>query len=602
MTIARVRATLADPNFDAHDPSGLLKSDPGLLYYLVERVVEAGGSAPDDWRADPRIEHPATYDVPAHLPTGQEFVVAWLRLAIGDALPLHVFCLWVSSACASLVLAGVWLLAFELTSSAWLALLSAALAAALPATWRTLGFVLMDEDFSLPFFALHLGLLARALRVRTPTSIALATIALGLALATWHAMNFFAALEALSLVAWCAWANVNPLRARGAWLAPVILFAFGLGVPFLRASGFACSLAMVCVVALWLAALGEHWTGRRFGLRVLLVLAFVVSGLIAFAANQARSMPNEYAHVFGLIAAKVQHLGVLPDDPRTLTPDVRLMWQGPFATLDASAAWMLLGLALILVPLAVRVSLRSLRPESDSMHVRAWSWFACCACAAAWLISRTVVLPAILLPALVAPLVASILASARARVAIAAFVGVQALIFGSWIANYSNPWYAAPVQRQAEIAALLHAIPALVPEDAAIAADSMNSTAILAHTRRRAILSPKWESSASRARVVEFLNAFYTLNPAAFRELIVQRYQCRYLLVDRFTLGYLSRYAAGCVTAEPRPGTAASAFLSRDASVLENVPGFELIYRSPITIRQSDGSPTDFFRLYALAP
>src|SRR6188768_208102 len=94
MTFGRVERTLSDPNFDARDATGLMKSDPALLYYLVERVVDSGGAVPDDWSADPRLEHPSAYDIPEHLPVAQEFAVAWLRLLLGSALPLHVFCLW----------------------------------------------------------------------------------------------------------------------------------------------------------------------------------------------------------------------------------------------------------------------------------------------------------------------------------------------------------------------------------------------------------------------------------------------------------------------------------------------------------------------------
>lgn len=612
MTIARVHTTLGDRNFDAREAAGLLKSDPGLLYYLVERVVDSGGGAPDDWRADPRIEHPGTYDVPAHLPVGQEFVVAWLRLALGDALPLHVFCLWISSAFASLVLLGVWLLSFELSyqspSRAWLATLAAVLALLLPATWRTTGFVLMDEDFSLPFYALHLGLLARACRVRSTTAIVLAAVTLALAVATWHATSFLFALEALALSLVCLWTGTNPMRARGAWLLPAVLIACGLSVPFLRTTGFVTSAPMCVLLALVAAAIAERSIATRFGTRTLMAISGIACAALAYAWSRGTGSATEYGHVFDLLAAKVIHLGVLPDDPGALTAEVRLMWQGPFATLDLASAWSLLGAALLLVPLAAWAAWRGLRASRADAASSGIAVFACLACAAAWLVTRVVVLPAIVLPALAAPLLQQVLdgralgGRALGRLLLVLLVSVQALLFWSWIARYSNPWYASPPQRQAEIAALVRAIPALVPEDAAIAADSMNATAILAHTRRRAILSPKWESSASRARVVEFLDAFYSKSPAAFRALLTTRYQCRFLLVDRFTLGYLSRYAAGGTNADPRPGTAASVFLSRDAAVLESVPGYELLYRSPAGIRQSDGTPTDFFRLYALSP
>jgi hypothetical protein len=41
--------------------------------------------------------------------------------------------------------------------------------------------------------------------------------------------------------------------------------------------------------------------------------------------------------------------------------------------------------------------------------------------------------------------------------------------------------------------------------------------------------------------------------------------------------------------------------LSQDAATLAGVPGFELLYRSPPTILQSNGEPYDLFRLYRLS-
>ncbi|MDZ4773885.1 MAG: hypothetical protein SGI72_12210 [Planctomycetota bacterium] len=594
MTTMRVEKTLADPNFDARDASGLLKSDPALLYYLVERVVESHGSIPSDWNADPRIEHPTAFDIPAHLPVAQEFVVAWLRLALGDALPLHVFCLWVAGAFASFALVGVWLLAAEFTRNAGLALLAAVTAALLPATWRTMGFVLMDEDFSWPFFVLHLGLLARAARLRSPASMMAASAALAAALATWHATSFVFALEAIAIASVCVLRSTNPLRERWTWSAPIVLLATAVVVPFLRHNGFVTSIGMLVVIALWLEGLVPERFAARLGARARILGAALVVGALGFVA--AKRNGDDHDHVFALLAAKIEFFGVRPANPLALAPDVRLMWQGPFETLDTATAWTMLGTALVLGSLAVVVALRR---RGDARLLTA-ALLAAFALVGAVLVVRVVVLPALILPALALPLFAEFVQRRTAISAAITLVLVQSWFFAAWFGAYSNPWYAAPVQRQAEISQLVRAIPALVPENEAIAADSINSTAILAHTRRRAILSPKWEARASRDRVVEFVMAFHTLSPEEFRELLVSNYRCRYLLVDRVTLGYLCAYTAGLSGTEPRAGSAASVFLSQDAAILTSVSGYRLLYRSPPHIVQSNGAPADFFRLYAL--
>jgi hypothetical protein len=80
-----------------------------------------------------------------------------------------------------------------------------------------------------------------------------------------------------------------------------------------------------------------------------------------------------------------------------------------------------------------------------------------------------------------------------------------------------------------------------------------------------------------------------------------EEFRARHLLVDRFTLGYQSRYLAGLGAHEPLPaGSAAEAFLDQDPARLASVPGFELLYRSPPDLVQSNGAPSDFFRLYRL--
>jgi len=188
---------------------------------------------------------------------------------------------------------------------------------------------------------------------------------------------------------------------------------------------------------------------------------------------------------------------------------------------------------------------------------------------------------------------------AAATLAACGIVIAQALLLAGHLRAFASPWY-RPAVRQAEIAELVRRVPEVVPEGEAVAADFMNSTAILAHARRPIVFQPKWESRRSRERVIGFLDAFFRGTPEDMRRLLA-RYRCRYLLVDRYTLGILhaSRYVAGIPVEHGgwMPGTCAAAFLDPR----QDVPGFRLVYRSPPTIRQSDGSPADFFRLYEVS-
>jgi len=184
---------------------------------------------------------------------------------------------------------------------------------------------------------------------------------------------------------------------------------------------------------------------------------------------------------------------------------------------------------------------------------------------------------------------------------------IAVLAQGAWtfdrIASTPISWY-QPRARGEEIAELVTRIPDLVPAGEAIAADFMTSTAILAHTGHPIVFQPKWESKRSRDRVVEMFDAFYHESPEELRRLLVGEYRCRYLAVDRafFGIQRASWYAAGLHPGEPEPGSCAEVFLSRDARVLAGIPGFRLLYRSPDRIRFQGGEPSDFYRLYELAP
>lgn len=589
----RVRTALADPRFDVAHTDGLLKSDPALLVYVCERIAESGGLPPEDLRADRNVEWPEGADLATLTAIGQEYLVAWAWLALDGRPPLALVALWVGALLASCACVGVYLLAWELARDAKLALLAALLALLLPAAWRTMGFVVMNEDLAVPLFALHLGLLARAVRVQSAASIALAALALGGALATWHAMGFFAAAEAACALVWFASTRENVLAARRAWVFVAVVAAFACLVPVLRATAFLGSFACAALAALASAAAWRRHRGPRFELAI---AAAVLVGSLAIARVVAADGIGEHAHVVELALAKLAHLGERPADPNELSFDVRLMWQGPFETLTASQAFAMLGASLVAVIAAAWIVKRRV----GTSLARATALFALLSLPIAWLASRSAFLPALLLPAIAAAAAAHM---RRGALRLAFVCAVQAVLFTSWIRAYENPWYRF-AGRNAEIANLVREIPRLVPEGAAIATDFVNGPALLEATRRPIVLQPKWESRASRERVRDVFEHVFERSPEELRRRLVGRYQTRYLLVDRFTLLYLSSYVAGAPRAPlvPKPGSAAEVLLSQDDAVLRSVPGYTLLWRSPDTLRQSNGEPTDFFRLFELAP
>ncbi len=612
----RVHAALGDPNFDALHPEGMLKSDPALLFYFVERILESGGWIPADFGAEPRILHPATIDVLAHFPMGYELVVAWCYRLLGGGVPLHVFCVYVAGVCASAVLLGVYGLALELTRRVSHALLAAALWATMLANYRTVGFVLVGEDFSLPWLALHLYLLARARRLRTPASMVVCALALVVALSTWHAAGFFVALEALAVYAWFLRSGENPLALPRAWIVPAIVFGGTLAVPFLRGTRAWASAPALVLVALWVSALVRRRGGVRRG--TVVVAGRAASAAIAAAGLALPGGQAEYSHVFGLVWHKLVNVGELPANPNELPGEVRLMWQSSFATSSWAEISRALGLSALPCAWLLVRSWRVWRAGTAQAGLGRDRDLAAClggllalSLPLSWLIERTIVLPGMLVP------VAAVLALpwiavggvSRTRAATAVLAGI-ALVQGAWLgqrlAHFQSAWYQPP-ERQTELRALLDALPSLVPADEAIATDFMNSTAILAHSRHPMVLQPKWEDRESRERALEVFTTFFQSTPEAMRRLLLEKYRCRYVLFDRFTLGSasmsISRYVGGLpANATPRPGTCWAEFSATDEARLRGIPGFELVYRSPRTLRRPDGQPSDHYLLYAIRP
>jgi hypothetical protein len=306
--------------------------------------------------------------------------------------------------------------------------------------------------------------------------------------------------------------------------------------------------------------------------------------------------------VLALVAHKLLHLGVLPEDPRELPFDVRLMWQGPFATLEPLRGLALLGLGALPLAYGARLAWAARAGRSPEPAAALAGLLGVLGLAAAWLVERALVWPAPIAAALAAPLLARRPPGRARALSAGLLLALQAAWFGSFASSHRVAWYPPPVVR-AELAAALEKVRELVPEGEAVAADFVVSPALLAGAGRRIAFQPKWESERSRARARDLVEGFYRASPDELRRMLLERYRCRYVLVDRATLGYGARYAAGLRAGEPPPrGSAAAALLSRDREAPASIPGWRLLYRSPPAFLQRDGSPSDQFRLYRLDP
>jgi len=579
-SLVRIETAFSLPGFDKVHAEGMLRSDNALLYYLTQRVVESGGRVPPDFRADPRVEHPLESDLPAMFTVGQEFVVAWSYLLFGGGMPLHTFAVIVMGIIASLAVVGVFGLALELTSSRACATFAAALYALSPANYRTISSIFLREDLSLPLFAIHLWLLARAARMRTPVSFALAGFSLVLTLATWHAMSMIVLIEAVCFFAWFLRTGRSPLAVPGAWIFVAILSIGACLVPALSAKLYVLSPAMQIAVALLVAGAFERSSESAPLVRVAVGLgAWVGCVLLSLALSHAIGVGlNDYRHVFELVEAKLRFLGERPEDPTLLPFGARIMWQGPMVTGSLESLLDKLLVPLLLLPFAVPRTVRTALAGRGDVRVAVLVVFSilCVVCTLGVWRMRVVL-------GLAAPVVGSVCLR-RLRPVPAVAVGlllvfVQAWSFYGHISRFDPSWYDPP--NRTSLAQTVEWIRENLPADGAVVSDILNSTAILAHTRHPIVLQPKYETSRSRDRIQVFVEALYRESPESFARFLQEEFEASYLLVDVRRLRRW-RYHAGVppsVRGEPA-GSAAQSLLHWRPGVYRKVPGFRLLYES----------------------
>jgi len=582
----RVQIARHDTNFASATAEGLLKSDPALVHYVTSRIVENGGFAPTELSADPLVEHPAGLNLPASLTIGQEYLIAWAHLLVGGERPLHEVALLLMALTAACGLVGVYGVAREWSGSARWGIYAALLWTLVPAAYRSAGVLFLREDLAFPLLMASLWSILRCRRTGERSDHLLAGVLIGLSLATWHASAHFTLLIAGCLLLSVLVARVRPISAEVGLLLPL---AAALTVAL-----FPVGRARLLFLTPTICAFAAAALANRPGLDRPRRIAEGI-GVLFLGAISSRLLGGgilEDSHVHELLFAKLVHLGQRPLDPTALSFDARLLWQGPFETSQLTAALLSLGLASLGLAAAFKRDLLS--PFARSLVLLS--------VAAAWLITRVLILPAALLSAAGAALLAR---HERGRSLALALLLAQAGLFARHVTTQELSWYKPP-GRQAELSAMVSAIREHVPMGEAVASDFMNSSAILTHTRRPILVQPKYELDSSRRAAELFLTGFFHSDATEFKRALRNERDCRYLLVDRFTLGFLSTYTAGLADGQaPASGTAAAALLSQDDDTLASLPGYELLWRSPDTILQrpnarGEREPYDLYRLYRL--
>ena len=288
--------------------------------------------------------------------------------------------------------------------------------------------------------------------------------------------------------------------------------------------------------------------------------------------------------------AKVQHFGVRPADPSQLSFEARLLWVGAFVGGEWSDFSIGFPCGVLLALAGVALYARGWWRGAGDGRIHVLVMLAGVGLVLTLLVQRLFVLPGMLAPVIGVVLLARI-AFGPWLYAIA--ITAQAFLMHSYFSVFKILWYMPP-GRTAEQARLVDFVRAHVPPGEAIATDYENSSMLLATTLHPVILQPKYETLRSRERIRDVYTTMFQDTPEALK-LLLSKYRCRYLLVDRMTLRFTMSYAGG-IRDMPTPvdsRTAFGRFWNDDTDKVPPPAGYKLLYRS-------DARGLDLYRLYVL--
>ena len=353
---------------------GYFWSERAFHYRVALMFAGVGGPDPSVLGHDTGQQYPHGVDAWREYTLLMEPVYGFLyRLAGDQSRPFVEFLLGLVPLIHVLLLLPVYAAARVLGGTR-----PAAVAAALVTASCSLGFsrlagsLLLKEDFALlllmGFVALHLWAWRRGSRL----GLAAAALLLVAVLAAWHLSQFLVAVvlgaTALARAAAGPQSAQEAGRPRASWVMPAAyLGAFVLAglTPSLRERWFLVSPPLA-VVAAWLLA-SLLVARRRAAVRVGALLALTAALVAAAFLNPVHG--GDYGHVSGLLAAKLRHGLVRPDDPTALSFAVRQFWTSPFHTPDLAEIVGGLGFHAPLLALAVLWSLLTgLRPATPPLR------------------------------------------------------------------------------------------------------------------------------------------------------------------------------------------------------------------------------------------
>lgn len=291
------------------------------LQFRMTRTVYEEGTLP---RRDPHTGVPDGVEPRKTYSVGAEWVYSALARMWPEEMSLTSRIRWASVLLFSLAVPFASLWVWLATRSVWGALTTGVLLAVSPAfAVRSSGLELSRENLAIPLFVLFfVGELwvarAESRRQRVGFSV-LAALLLAAAQCLWDLTQYVTGCWAL--VAWGRelWTGRRSEGERTLWWSvTAAMLVAGLLNPYLRSHGFLFS-PLIGLLLARSVALGFRVLPRGVSLAGGAVFLAVWMGL-------GRLFVENYSHFGELMAAKIRHGNVKPEDPGVLTYLQRIMW------------------------------------------------------------------------------------------------------------------------------------------------------------------------------------------------------------------------------------------------------------------------------------
>lgn len=618
-SLYKFQAFRTNPSFTSADDTGVFWSE-SAFHYRYARMVAAGEPVP---ALDIAAEWPSGVRPHSEFTMGMEYAAGISYRALAPLFgrpPFHIFLAGFISFWSSLSITAAFFAARALWRSDEAGLVAALAYALAPAAASRTIWNFVREDFCLPLLFLSFALFVTAWRMgesaetredggrsggpplasRRMWCSAGAALLLALGLSTLHLARFyllaFAGLVALTIAitvrARSGAQTAGEERGPGphSVLLPLTamtlaLLVFGLVVPVLRAKRLLLSpgfLVLAGVAAALLLARGEARMRPR-ALRLRLAIACALAIAISRLAPGAE---GEYAHVTGLVAAKLSFLGQKPDDPAALSDDARVFWVGPFNSPNAATTLLSFSTMLLWAPLGIAsAALAAARRRLDPPLLLAL--LLAIFFAASFLLIERLVVFLVFFAALLAPAIIGAVPRPRRR-HVFALLAILALYEIYYLREFANPnpwrrWVEArfgsgpmeAIAAQGENARLVAWIRMRLPSDATIVSWFPTGPMILTDTGRPIVLHSMFESSSLRAKERRMRDALFA-DEAALRT-FCDEFEADYFLYQANLLLDTTKESYRYMADRMSVSTEGAAFLMHFAP--ERLTRFTLVYQ-----------------------